>query len=559
VLLGVLCTALLLVVVAPGVAHASGYVWSEGDDGGQVLETDEGGHVKTWTPAEWDSWKKEIEASGECLERVADCAKHVAEGDTKMASVGSGPELEAGERVAVKAREAGADLGEAKTGALDEVMSDTGGALDLASAAGTLGALALTPTVFKLGVKLGNDLDEVFGFPKWDIEGDEKKVEEAAPDCHLENFEHTSAWRPLPEDSPAFPVGYYVHCAGVPWVKESSSCRWNTGVHTDPPPCPGPGDYGDFGLKVAQTSRKESEKGGEEEILTTETAEYEPSPECLAQKDPAKPCGPVGVPRPLSPGDEAGLANAGALADGHASFDLPGKGTPKGELVGRGALRKFTEDPVKRKAVEEVGEETPQEMVTEDYYPEIKEIPAPLAGESAVGYVHRLEEIGFHEVSEEVLPEPVSGVGPGEVAKVDPAPGTQAYPENPIKVEGQPGTKEEPKGGGETGGYVGPKPPGIDTPDFAVLCTRFPFGIPCWIVKTVEKWSAAAVVPSFDVPIYRGKMLHIDLAEWEGAMEIIRPVFYGSVVLSIIFMFVNWAWGSRIAPGEQGESDGAES
>jgi hypothetical protein len=193
---------------------------------------------------------------------------------------------------------------------------------------------------------------------------------------------------------------------------------------------------------------------------------------------------------------------------------------------------------------------------------EPKKVPSPLLpeilpvehGEVFTHYRDRLEAEGLTHIEANELPDADtdSATGPEGVVSVTPAEGSRVDPETDVRVDVNP--KDAPAAVEPVGGFVPPSAPGLHTPDFAVLCSRFPFGIPCWIVGTVGKWTASASPPRFEIPIYGHKIV-VDLKGWEPAMEIIRPVFFSAVVLSIIFMFVNWAFSARVAPGEQTEMD----
>ena len=112
-------------------------------------------------------------------------------------------------------------------------------------------------------------------------------------------------------------------------------------------------------------------------------------------------------------------------------------------------------------------------------------------------YEESLHREGLKEDHEEVVPESEVDAQTGSegVIEVTPLPGTIVTPDTNIDVRVNPDTAPEPKGGGpgEGGGGIGPPTePGIDLPNFGILCEGFPFGVPCWLAKTIEGWSVAS-------------------------------------------------------------------
>lgn len=196
------------------------------------------------------------------------------------------------------------------------------------------------------------------------------------------------------------------------------------------------------------------------------------------------------------------------------------------------------------------------------------ELPSPLYpvvpeighDELYTQYKTKLETVGFTHIEENILPDTNidTSVGPNDVASVAPASGTAASPSTTVRVDVNP--ENAPNPGGEGGGiFTPPVPPGIDTLNFGVLCEKFPFGVPCWLVEEFDRWSTTAIVPKWTIPIevplvgYKTE-LKIDLTFMEPAMEIVRPILALMATIGLVMMFFHFAMGGTgAAPG--GDSD----
>jgi hypothetical protein len=181
------------------------------------------------------------------------------------------------------------------------------------------------------------------------------------------------------------------------------------------------------------------------------------------------------------------------------------------------------------------------------------EIPPVESDELYTHYKARVEQAGFTDVQENVLPDSQidTSVGPNAVASVAPDPGTQADSSTQIRVDVNPEDAPNPA---EAGSVVGPPAePGIDFPNLGVLCTKFPFGVPCWLVEEVSEWSGTKEVPTWDIPLEVPLVgfhvnLPISLAPLEPAMEIIRPVLVALSTVGLVLLFFRFAMAGGGGP-----------
>jgi hypothetical protein len=183
---------------------------------------------------------------------------------------------------------------------------------------------------------------------------------------------------------------------------------------------------------------------------------------------------------------------------------------------------------------------------------ELPEIPQPQPNELATDYVSTLEERGFTNVSVNVLPDTSidPSTGPDDVTAVDPTAGSRVAGDTAVRVDENP-----PNAPVATPPPVVPgvTEPGLNTPDFGVLCTKFPFGVPCWFVEEFSRWSTTAVVPKWAIPLevpllgWRTE-LKINLSFLEPAMEIVRPLLALMATIGLVMMFFHFALGGTGAP-----------
>jgi hypothetical protein len=195
------------------------------------------------------------------------------------------------------------------------------------------------------------------------------------------------------------------------------------------------------------------------------------------------------------------------------------------------------------------------------------EIPNPTApvvpqpkpgGELFPEYAKDVERAGFTVAPESyVIPESLidTSVGPNDVVVPDISPkvGTAADPGTKIKVGLNPSDAPTPGGGGKPIGP--PTEPGLKLPHLTLLCTTFPFGVPCWIKKQLEAFSASSAAPIWTIgPIEWGgnkiPKAEVHLSSIEPIMEKIRPfmIIFGGI--GIVFFFYKVFTGTSIGGGE---------
>ena len=150
-----------------------------------------------------------------------------------------------------------------------------------------------------------------------------------------------------------------------------------------------------------------------------------------------------------------------------------------------------------------------------------------------------------------VRPTASAAYGPDEVTDtpLDPQPGTIVNRGTPVEVEVNPADAPDPPGGG------GGTPGGIDFSPIMGLtpCTKFPFGVPCWISDALGGWTVAGEAPVFDLPIpFWDTSWHIDLSVVDPIIGIVRPLLLLSSMLGLALFFM------RLTGGFGGGGGGAE-
>lgn len=204
--------------------------------------------------------------------------------------------------------------------------------------------------------------------------------------------------------------------------------------------------------------------------------------------------------------------------------------------------------------------------ITVDANPKEGEFPVAIpfikfGKETGDEYKERLEREGWTKVEVRILPESATNpnIGPSQASYTVPAEGTEVNPSQStdIIVEANPTTAPEPEAGG---GIGGPTLPGFNIPNFGVLCKGFPFGVPCWLVKTIESWSAASACPVWSIGEYtiHGKKIpeaSINLCSYglEPIMEKARVAMLIFSTLGLVLLFYRFAKGG--SPGSGGSQD----
>jgi hypothetical protein len=199
--------------------------------------------------------------------------------------------------------------------------------------------------------------------------------------------------------------------------------------------------------------------------------------------------------------------------------------------------------------------------------PEDPTVPKPGVNELYTDYKAKVEAAGFPNVSENVLPDTSIDpeVGPNDVADVNPQPGTKAEPSTPVRVDVNPADAPNPRVPGEAGGGgIGPPTePGLHFPKIGVLCTGFPFGVPCWLASTISSWSGTAVAPEwgFEGLKIEGHTItsaKFKLSRLEPIMEYVRPAMVGFATIGLVLLFFSFARGGGPPSGSGGDSGGSD-
>jgi hypothetical protein len=201
-------------------------------------------------------------------------------------------------------------------------------------------------------------------------------------------------------------------------------------------------------------------------------------------------------------------------------------------------------------------------------------LPAPALDETYSSYLSRLRGLGFlgsvslrvwapEDAVPELQPDAVTRVKLGTPTSGAPAYDVLTWPagavtlnvSHPITVWTNPGPESGPGGGsgggtewGDTGPLPGPLPPFIEwcpscpPVDFGPLMSvdvgsAFPFGAFAWLRESF----ADLVGPSDDPPVieydfpYVDRTLVIDMADFEPAMQIIRPVLLFALIVAFVW------------------------
>lgn len=201
-----------------------------------------------------------------------------------------------------------------------------------------------------------------------------------------------------------------------------------------------------------------------------------------------------------------------------------------------------------------------------DANPKTSEMPVAIpfiqyGTETGTQYKERLEREGWTKVSVQTLTETATdpSIGPNDASYTVPSEGSETAPgkATPITVEQNPSDAPSPS---EGGGITPPILPGFKIPNFGVLCKGFPFGVPCWLIKTVESWSATSKCPVWSIGEYtvHGKKIpeaSINLCSYglEPIMEKARIAMLIFSTLGLVLLFYRFAKGG--SPGSGGSQD----
>lgn len=186
--------------------------------------------------------------------------------------------------------------------------------------------------------------------------------------------------------------------------------------------------------------------------------------------------------------------------------------------------------------------------------PTAPEIPEIKPGEIYKDYLPEIEREGYKHITEHIEPEiDISPkTGPEGVVSVSPAPGTSPSTSTNVDINVNPDDAPTPE---ERTPIGGPSLPGIKFPNLHLLCTTFPFGVPCWLKNQLEAFSAVSSPPvwtigSFTISGHTIGPVSIHLSLIEPIMEKIRPwmVLFGT--LGIVLFFYKVFTGKSIGGGE---------
>jgi hypothetical protein len=234
--------------------------------------------------------------------------------------------------------------------------------------------------------------------------------------------------------------------------------------------------------------------------------------------------------------------------------------TPPGIATVPPPARQYEQEKAKKKTGEPIIE--PEEEGEKVPSPTLPLIPEIQPNEKYETYKEALEKEGFTNIKVNLLPEGDidTKTGPGDVTDVSPDAGTRAVPSTEVRVDVNPEDAPNPEPPHAPVG--GPTLPGIDTPNFGVLCKGFPFGVPCWLIETIEGWSATGVAPELGTETFtiKGHVVtgsKFDLAKLEPIMSKIRPAIVIFVTIGLVLLFYKFAFGGSPPSGGSGEAGGA--
>lgn len=528
--------------------------------------------IKTYSEDEFNALERETNGIADCLSvATTSCA---ASARNAVQGITTG-EATAAQNVITTMRAEGTSL---DNGVLSDMLSagEAGGTLGPELAGTTLGAIGLGPVAFKLGVDIGNGIDQLFGLPTLGENEEETEASAASSSCEVK-YEASPT---LPgkgaggEEPVHLGPGKYVECGGSirlgerPKVLPIGHEHDCDGHYFADPQAEAPG------AEWIEATSCDYEKfaGGYE--ARQEMAFKQVKPECRIEEPTRgrKECIPVGLPAPglLTPAQEHVNHEHGKEEHPEANSTEASKAPPLVPVEPSEAVTKdiVTGHDLTREKIEE-GHPTLTEMASEEAHEreqlELSEVPAPQAGETGEAFKGRLEGLGFTDVVLHTLPEASTDphVGPSEVAYTSPSAGTRVKPEARLDVEENPTNAPVPPSGG---GIGSPTLPGIHLPKLALLCNTMPFGVPCWLVHQLEAFSGTGAPPvwhihSFKVyGTYKTPEASISLAPLEGIMEIVRPfmVIFGTIGIVLLFyrIFTGHAIGrGENPPGEVPEPD----
>jgi hypothetical protein len=195
------------------------------------------------------------------------------------------------------------------------------------------------------------------------------------------------------------------------------------------------------------------------------------------------------------------------------------------------------------------------------------ELPAPSPNELGTEYKSTVETDGYEDVEIHVLPETSIDprVGPGEVSKVRPDPNHKYDPKTKVDVWVDPETAGPGEGGKlppfRIGGITEPE---LKPPHLNILCEKFPFGVPCWLIAEINSWSSTGSAPELGLEDFtvKGKKItggKFDFARLEPVMEKIRPFEIAFSTIGLVILFYSFATGGNAGVGSSTKDSGDSS
>ncbi len=450
---------------------------------------------------------------------------------------------------------------------------------------GAVSEVTVGAAAFQVGVEIGNGIDSFFGLPEWEEFGlqgsDEGPLIEYIQKVPAE---YKADWRNRGESEIEGPTGWYIG-----GCLTSLEPTWY-------PSSPWYVEHGRYGTPETYYCNGDlKEPAGGEEIPSKDEGlvtwfvcetPAEVFAKCYSSslQRQYNTSGPQieGIPfreGPLTNTEtEANRREAEKNQSVNKTLNLPSVpktpeiSPPAKHKVGTGKLYPGTHVPYEASpefektslkelpAVKELqkGAEEHHETRTEKELEEGLVIPSPNPTEHGEEFKERLEREGFTKVELKTLPETEvdSSVGPYDVAEVSPAEGSLVAPDRDVDVTQNPASAPEP---GSSGALGSPTLPGIHLPDLGVLCTKFPFGVPCWLYEEFDGWATTAVVPKWTIPIevpslgWKTELL-INLSFMESAMEeYIRPTIIALSVIGLLVLFYGFATGGGSTFDDNGQ------
>lgn len=461
--------------------------------------------------------------------------------------------------------EQGNDLDPEVAEGLDE-LGEAAGTLPEDLGASALGEVALAAGPFTLavgvGVVLGNTIDQLFGFPAFELEETVKSVDETSGHtCTLSGLLTRGnggiPFKTVEEEAGTFfeltEPGYYLSCGG-----RAETGRYAYYSKTYPPEESGyiSGFPGATGSKQFHVYDKTTGSGSSAVTANIYETYSWFSSECKVKADTVitetsffdPGCQPTGIPaiNRTPTGEETSIPH----------ISPPAKTEPKRPTVPEHTIIKVLEIQKVREAVEE---NSPRQKEAEEEAEKELLLPPAQANETATEYNSRIRSLGFTdtEVTTRTEAELNPEVGPDGVAAVEPAPGNEYAPKTEVKIEANPDTAPPPE---SHSGIGPPTEPGFKLPSFTVLCKGFPFGVPCWIAETIEGWSVSGSAPNWgveEIEVEHTKIppIKFDLAKLEPIMEYVRPAILIFATIGLVLLFFRFAKGGGPPSGGATEGD----